>query len=223
MNIQETLTEANGTMLLLFPTPIFIAMIPDHEILNPEIKQVIQDREKNTPARPRSGYGGWQSSTDMHEWGGEAFQQVLDSILDVVGTATVGRGHEVESVTWKTNCWGNINRNGDGNRSHIHPGCFWSACYYVDDGGANADVALGGQFIMEDPRGAGAIMYEERLTFPGKHGGGFGGLQAVSPRNGMAIVFPSWLTHNVNPYMGTEERISVAMNFAVDTIKYSDD
>ena len=40
--------------------------------------------------------------------------------------------------------WANINRKGEGNAFHSHPGAFWSGVYYVDDGGIVADPSLGG-------------------------------------------------------------------------------
>ena len=46
-----------------------------------------------------------------------------------------------------------IMETGAANQYHTHPGAFWSAVYYVDDGyEGSADDALGGELILLDPR-----------------------------------------------------------------------
>ena len=222
MTASKNPTGPDVTMLLLYSTPVLQATMPEHETLNTELKRIILEQErKEGPLKTRSSRGGWQSSTDMYEWGGESFQQVLNFILGIVDAATVSRKEELEKVTWRINCWANINRAGDSNQFHTHPGCFWSACYYVDDGGAGDDPSVGGKFEIDDPRGVSTIMYEPQLTFPGD-GMVLGVLQNFPPKNGMVIIFPSWLSHGVDVYKGTGERISVSINFSVDNIKYKE-
>lgn len=50
------------------------------------------------------------------------------------------------------------------------------------------------------------------LETPGKP---FRGTVHFRPEAGMLLLFPSWLTHTVNPYRGIRERISVAFNVRV--------
>ena len=61
-------------------------------------------------------------------------------------------------MTWHGNMWANINRSGHANEFHSHPGSFWSAVYYVDDGGIPGNPALGGELEFMDPRGALPVM-----------------------------------------------------------------
>jgi hypothetical protein len=58
-------------------------------------------------------------------------------------------------------------------------------------------------------------MYAPALTFPGPDGAALGEAQRLTPRSGMCVVFPSWLSHGVRPYRGTRERISIAINFSL--------
>jgi hypothetical protein len=58
-------------------------------------------------------------------------------------------------------------------------------------------------------------MYAPQLTFPGPDGVALGESQRLSPRAGAFVVFPSWLSHGVRPYLGTRERISIAINFSL--------
>jgi uncharacterized protein (TIGR02466 family) len=203
------------TLLNLFPTPLVVATMPDAEALNAELKRLILAREVGSESVQRSNHGGWQSSWDLHQWGGAAMQRVLQFGRSIVDQRTVDRTGQRPEISWRVNSWANVNRQGHGNQFHTHPGALWSATYYVDDGGIGADPSLGGEFELQDPRGVAPVMYAPYLTFPGPDGAALGEAQRLPPRTGMFVVFPSWLSHGVRPYRGTRERISVAINFSV--------
>ena len=214
--------EPSGTMetprtevLKLFPTPVFIATIPGAEALNAELKRIILEQEQASGGVERSNRGGWQSSWDMYEWGGEPIRRVLNFARAMVDDATVDRSGRHHQIAWRINCWANVNRTGHGNQFHTHPGGLWSVSYYVDDGGVDADRSLGGEFEIADPRGAATVMYAPQLTFRGQDGLSLGESERLTPRSGAMIVFPSWLWHGVCPYRGTRERISIAINFSI--------
>jgi uncharacterized protein (TIGR02466 family) len=203
------------TLVNLFPTPLVVATMPDAEALNVELKRIILAREAASESVQRSNHGGWQSSWDLHQWGGAPMQQVLAFGRDIANEITVDRTGKRHELVWRINSWANVNRHGHGNQFHTHPGAFWSATYYVDDGGVSADSSLGGEFEIQDPRGVAPVMYAPGLTFPGPDGAALGEAQRLTPRAGMFVVFPSWLSHGVRPYRGTRERISIAINFSL--------
>jgi uncharacterized protein (TIGR02466 family) len=204
------------TLLNVFPTPLVIATLPDAEALNAELKRIILAREAaHSESVQRSNHGGWQSSWDLHQWGGAPVQKVLDLARAIVDQITVDRAGQHYEIAWRINSWANVNRQGHGNQFHTHPGALWSATYYVDDGGIGADASLGGEFEIQDPRGVAPVMYAPYLTFAGQDGAALGEAQRLQPRSGMCVVFPSWLSHGVRPYRGTRERISIAVNFSL--------
>jgi uncharacterized protein (TIGR02466 family) len=167
----------------------------------------------------RSNQGGWQSSWDMHEWGGPAMHKVLAHARALVDDATVDRAGMHPKIAWRINSWANVSRTGHGNQFHTHPGALWSASYYVDDGGIGDDPSLGGEFEVRDPRGVAPAMYAPQLTFPGPEFVALGESQRLTPRAGVLIVFPSWLSHGVCPYRGDGVRISIAVNFSIAEIR----
>jgi uncharacterized protein (TIGR02466 family) len=203
------------TLLNLFATPLVIATLPDAEALNAELKRIILAREAASESVQRSNHGGWQSSWDLHQWGGAPMQKVLSFARSIADEVTVDRAGKRHELAWRINSWANVNRHGHGNQFHTHPGALWSATYYVDDGGVGADPSLGGEFEIQDPRGVAPVMYAPYLTFPGPDGAALGEAQRLPPRAGMVVVFPSWLSHGVRPYRGTRERISIAINFSL--------
>ena len=138
------------TLLNLFPTPLVIATMPDAEALNAELKRVILAREAANESVQRSNQGGWQSTWDLHQWGGAPLQNVLQFFRAIAEEITVDRTGQRHELAWRVNCWANVNRHGHGNQFHTHPGALWSATYYVDDGGVGADPALGGEFEIQE-------------------------------------------------------------------------
>jgi hypothetical protein len=40
----------------------------------------------------------------------------------------------------------------------------------------------------------------------------------IEPKAGMLVLFPAWLSHSVEPWQGTGQRISVAMNIRAATL-----
>lgn len=202
-------------VLRLFPTPVVVATIPNAEALNAELKRIVLARESASASVERSNRGGWQSSSDMHEWGGAPMQRVLAHARALVDDATVDRAGHHHEISWRVECWANVIRHGHGNHAHTHPGALWSVSYYVDDGGIGADASLGGAFEILDPRGVAPVMYAPQLTFPGPDFVALGESQRLAPRAGALIVYPSWLSHGVSPYRGNGTRIALAINFSI--------
>jgi len=211
----EGVSAPKLTLLNLFPTPLVIATLPDAEALNTELKRIILAREAASESVQRSNQGGWQSSWDFHQWGGKPAEKVLGFARSIADQMTVDRAGQHHVLSWLVNSWANVSRHGHGNQFHTHPGALWSATYYVDDGGIGADPSLGGEFEVQDPRGVAPVMYAPYLTFPGPDGAALGEAQRLSPRAGVCVVFPSWLSHGVRPYRGKHERISIAINFSL--------
>ena len=198
----------------LFPTPIIHFEVPDSEALNAELKKVIKGRQKSDPGTEHSNFGGWQSTWDMDKWGGMAAVKLLAYARNTANRVTCDRKGEPVSVTWKANMWANVNRSGHGNEFHSHPGSFWSGVYYVDDGGIDGDPSLGGELEFMDPRGPGPAMYAPQLAF-GSAGLSVGANETIRPRAGRLVMFPAWLLHQVRPYRGTAQRISIAFNLSL--------
>jgi uncharacterized protein (TIGR02466 family) len=102
--------------------------------------------------------------------------------------------------------WINVNRAGDRNLLHCHPGCFVSATYYV----RVPEHIKGGEIVFRDPRGPAVAMYETPGIELPWVGNGVG--IPFSPAAGHLLIFPAWLEHRVEPFEGTGERISIAFN-----------
>ncbi len=198
----------------LFSTPVAVATLPDTENLNSTLRDTILAREEAEPSTQHSNLGGWQSTWDLAEWGGDAAAAVLTFARQVANRLTVDRQGRPAPQDWQMNAWANINRLGHGNEFHTHPGCVWSAVYYVDDGGIADDPSLGGQLEFQDPRGVAPAMFRPDLVPNVPGGASYGASEMVSPSAGTMIMFPSWVSHAVRPYTGNDVRISIAINLS---------
>jgi uncharacterized protein (TIGR02466 family) len=199
---------------ILFGTPIVVVDVPDAVTLNAALGTTIFEREKSHAGTQHSNLGGWQSDWEMDRWGGAPAIKLLAIGRNTANRVTTDRQGKPVSIAWKANMWANINRSGHGNEFHSHPGSFWSAVYYVDDGGIDADPSLGGELEFMDPRGPGPAMYAPQLAY-GSAGLSVGANETVRPKAGRLVMFPAWLLHQVRPYKGQAQRISIAFNLSL--------
>jgi len=198
-----------------FATPILIADLPDGPQLNAALIPILAKREAEQPNEPHSTLGGWQSTWDLDKWAGVPAIKLLAVARNIANRSTSDREGNAVTIAWKANIWANINRGGHGNEFHSHPGSYWSGVYYVDDGGIAADPSLGGELEFMDPRGPAPAMYAPYLAFSLPGGLSVGTNQTISPRAGRLVMFPSWVLHQVRPYRGTAQRISIAFNLSL--------
>jgi uncharacterized protein (TIGR02466 family) len=205
----------NSEVIPLFATPIVITDVPDAPALSAGLRRAIGEREKSHPGTQHSNLGGWQSTWDMDRWGGAPAIKLLAIARNVANRMTTDREGKPVAITWKANIWANVNRTGHGNEFHSHPGSFWSGVYYVDDGGIAADPSLGGELEFMDPRGPGPAMYAPQLAFAMPGGLSVGANEVVRPQTGRLVMFPAWVLHQVRPYRGMAERISIALNLSL--------
>jgi uncharacterized protein (TIGR02466 family) len=210
----SSVTLATPVVTPLFATPVVLLDVPDGQTLNAELRKTITDHEKKFPGSQHSNLGGWQSEWDMDRWGGAAGIKLLAIARNTANKVTTNRQGQPVQVTWKANMWANVNRSGHANEFHSHPASFWSAVYYVDDGGIDSDPSLGGELEFMDPRGPGPAMYAPHLAF-GSAGLSVGANEVMRPKAGRLVMFPSWVLHQVRPYRGNVERISIAMNLCL--------
>ncbi len=199
----------------LFPTPILKTHPPDAGSLNQALLGAILEQRDAGKGIDRSNLGGWHSSTDMTDWGGEparnlaefAVQEASQHMIDI---AADGK----RQFNWGVDMWANINGPGDANQLHCHPGAYWSGVYYPDPGGAEREGS-GGELILEDPRYPKAYSTVPDLVLRTADREAMYSQVAIRPAAGLLVLFPSWLRHSVRPHHGERERVSVAINLSL--------
>jgi uncharacterized protein (TIGR02466 family) len=196
----------------LFPIPVCVFRWPEAEKLKNQIVGAVRQRQVS-PGLVRTNRNGWHSSTDLPSWPEPAVQALTRWTARCTEQATMSTYHGNRPVSfdaWRMNGWANVNPPGGYNRLHNHArrNWHWSACYYVELGDIPAANA------------GGALVFVERATGLVPTGAPPRTFRFV-PQEGMLIIFPSWLHHEVEPHEAGSDRISIAFNLHNEAIEKS--
>lgn len=212
--------DANAVRISkLFATPLASIELPDHAQLNAELRDMVLGHVASQAGVQHSNEGGWQSECDFLDWSGPAGAKLVEFARAFADALTVqsmpGLGLVHAQQDWKINGWANVNERGDSNLMHGHPGAYWSAVYWIDDGydAGDAETDVGGLLEFADPRGIMPALLAPNLhmRIEGCLTAGLG--HTIRPQTGTLVFFPAWLLHAVTRYEGSRPRISVALNF----------
>ncbi|HXJ56520.1 MAG TPA: TIGR02466 family protein [Verrucomicrobiae bacterium] len=193
----------------LFSTWIYLCRetgsIRLNERLEELTRRLLQD-DRNAARRTNSG--GWHYAFDLFELNEPVIAEFRDEMEQHVQTFLnhfrPEGGKKVDR--FRLRGWINVNRAGDFNVLHCHPGCFLSAVYYVKV----PQEMIGGEIAFRDPRGPVVAMYETPGIDLPWVGSGMG--IPFTPTTGQLLIFPAWLEHRVERFEGATERISIAFN-----------
>ena len=205
-------TLKDKKLIHLFSTPIMEYRWEDSDDLNRRLTDVILEKERASGGKVMSNVGGWHSEANFEQWAGDAGQELIHRVGTLVNHAT--REYDKlyggkEAIRWRLTLWANVNRDGDFNQGHIHPGATWSGVYYVDAGAPSADRNDNGVLALAHPGAAAAMVFFPEIT-PHRH--------VIVPQSGLMVLFPSYLSHQVYPYWGDRPRISIAYNIKREKI-----
>jgi len=195
-------------LLPLFPTWIYQCQDgPRHlnERLEELAHRLLQDSRNGAQ---RTNSGGWHYAFDffkLEEPVVAEFREFMEQHVQAYLNHFRQKEHKKKDQ-FRLEGWINVNRAGDHNVLHCHPGCFLSAVYYVK---VPSDMK-GGEIFFRDPRGPVVAMYETPGIELPWVGSGVG--LPFSPAVGHLLLFPAWLEHRVERFVGTGERISIAFN-----------
>lgn len=202
--------DLSACTLPLFATPVVNYTVPVGEHLNAELRAMILALEQGSPGVVKSNVGGWHSSSDFFQ-SSEACVRSLKQQLSTLSLEVVNRlFHESARISYASlelEGWANVLRNGQYNTLHCHPNALWSGVYFVTDNEPVDRQPFSGKLELLDPRPGASLNYEERTSLYGRF--------LVGPVAGQVIIFPAWLQHQVHPYFGKSERISIAFNVLV--------
>jgi len=198
----------------LFATPFLTDRLQSPEGIKVLREAILAEQERDPSGMQISNIGGWHSSTQMVHWGGEAARALAYKAMTMADEATLDAGSpEASRYDWAPEMWANVSGRGDAHFHHTHPGSFWSAVAYIDDGyEGSSDPGLGGELQLLDPRMPMVRMGVPDLRLREADGRAQLSEPMIRPSSGAIVMFPSWLQHAVRPFRGEGTRISVAIN-----------
>ena len=122
------------------------------------------------------------------------FQKYFADLAPVLEEVIQNVSQDVNKQLTIAKFWVNINRKYAYNKNHNHPGALLSSVLYLKTNETAGDI------VFENPF--------EMTGFPA-----FQGSYRVKPKNGLLLVFPAYLRHDVEQNLSDEDRISIAINF----------
>lgn len=185
----------------LFSTPIYAAVLSDinNSAAAKELYSVYVSDDKG---RDVSNSGGWQSNDLSGVMGDLPEIGAITDLVTMAATEIFMKWKIRDTEAIASGVWGNINGDGDYNKSHVHPLTIMSACYYI------SAAENSGAILFERPDNQGLYFHSEYNDSPytAREIG-------VEPYDGLLLVFPSYLSHYVLPNRSGEDRMSLAFNF----------
>ena len=191
----------------IFATPLIAHVWSDGAELNPQLADHIFAHERQSPGVTKTNAGGWHSETGQLEFCGEPGRRLVRHMYEIADEATRRVLTEYRQpprpMRWTLSAWVNVNRAGEFNRIHTHPGATWSGTYYVDPGEPPEDAENGTPIHLFDPCQGRSNVFLPPLV-PTHF--------LITPEPGLMILFPSYVPHMVFPHKGGRPRISIAFN-----------
>ncbi len=141
-------------ILPLYAVPVLSHVWDGAGPVNEALREAIFAREKSHPGLKKSNAGGYHSTEDLHTWSGDAGQTLFGWVIEALNHATselFAQDNLHEEFGWGVAIWANINRTGEANKLHTHPGSTWSGVYYVDTGDGVPDRPESGRITFINP------------------------------------------------------------------------
>jgi uncharacterized protein (TIGR02466 family) len=177
----------------LWATPYFYSI----EKINFEVDIVkwILEKSKKELSVFKSNVGGWQSNIQNNK-------TELSPLISYINSFCKNINLGIQQIDIPE-IWINVNKKNDWNTIHQHGGYTFSGVYYVK---TPKDC---GRLAFRDPR-PGAISNSFLVDRYDN-----GELRYVNIKEGLFLLFPSYLEHFVEPNNSKEERISMSFNLNV--------
>ena len=196
--IEKRISDLN----LIFSTPVWTSIIPNHKQVNEKMFSYIKSIQSADPnGKIKSNINGWHSQYFNLE--DEEPKFFINSISTTLSESFNDMDWDLKKSEIKiTSMWSIINLKNASNARHIHPNNYISAAYYVKSPENSGDI------VFHDPRSVTTFRYpkiSERNTLNSN-------VFSIKPKEGLLVLFPSYLYHSVDFNRTEEERIVISFN-----------
>lgn len=189
----------------LLHTDFWWSMLPNHEKLNENLLREIRTHQAAEPdILSINNPGCWRGNRDYENW-----PQLRDFViqrLKIIHNHYVRLGTScarldgMQDDRFEFKFWTNVNEPGSRNLIHSHAKWHWSGVYYVQG------VDTGAIEFYSTPY----LNKQVTLGLP------FGQSFTAEPADGLLLVFPSYLLHEVRANLSDKQRINIAFNVRIN-------
>lgn len=204
----------------VFAVPFAQDLLPEASSVNAQLKTLLLAREAEGPryANPNPSLqqqqGVFESDFNLFSWPETCVQQLRQFAWATLGrTIAQLNGYSAEQMQRLqifSHTWFHVTRHGGFTIAHTHPMASWSGVYCVTPGETPQDRPESGVLRFHNPH-----HYSNSFLDPGNmqpHAPYHHGTWSARLEPGQLVLFPSWLQHEVLPFYGHDERITVAFN-----------
>jgi uncharacterized protein (TIGR02466 family) len=203
-----------------FAVPIGRAEHPAPDALNPLLRALFLERERqgeryrNPQPTMNIRPGLFESRFDLFEWADAPIAELRafcwSALFKTVSDLSGYGAQDMNRLEVRSTAWFHITRRGGYFGQHNHPMASWSGVYCVDAGDDRSGHPESGSLVFAHPFPI-ASAFTDLGNVNLKDPWGIRPL-SVQLKPGQLVIFPSWLMHQVMPYQGDGERITVAFN-----------
>lgn len=185
----------------LFPTVVFEHLVAEPGPLNEKLlRRVMKIREEQPlwKGKPRP----WQTAPDLHQRTG--FRPVVEMVEAAVKIAADALHWQLDGFAI-SGMWANVLASGEQHPVHAHGNNLFAGVYYVRSPAPDSD-----RIRFYHPNRA-ADVWRPRVTQWSVNNSTMWSYPAIE---GLLLLFPAWLMHDVGVLGETGERVSISFNVA---------
>lgn len=208
-----------GQIATAFAVPLYFDQLEKPEALNSALISLFHQKQQQPEIANPNPYTErnsslYESRFDLFSWPDQAIKalsqfccnKVIQCVADLNGYSKA----ELARIQLGADSWFHITKSGGFFAIHNHPMASWSGVYCVSRGEPDPDVKNNGYLSFLNPFIQNTMFVDAgnaRMRQPFSQTGLGYDLQP-----GQLVLFPSWLLHEVKPFIGKGERITVAFN-----------
>ena len=203
-----------------FAVPFAFSRHPDPLALNRELRELILARsaEGAPQANPRPitlrNSPVFESRFDFFRAPEPAVQRLKEfcwhELLNVLCELNRYDAAMRSRLLIYNDAWFHVTRRGGFFALHNHPNASWSGVYCVDPGWRDGDAREAGALTFVNPSLTATMHIDAGNA--ALQGAFASGTRSLRLEAGQLVLFPSWVLHEVTPFDGSGERITVAFN-----------
>lgn len=203
-----------------FAVPFGFAKLENCSSLNTELCELFLRRatEGSRYANPRPltqrNSQVFESEFQLFTWPDPCVQRLKEfcwtHLLQMIGALNGYDKGTLESLLIYADSWFHVTRRGGFFALHNHPNASWSGVYCVEPGRHDSDKQESGLLSFVNPAVVSAMYVDAataNLKVPFAPS-----IRHIRLEPGQLVLFPSWILHDVKPFQGDGERITVAFN-----------
>ena len=202
-----------------FAVPFAEVELANAGALNEQLRALFLERERQGDAYRNASptmtlpAEVFESRFDLFHWTDACVVALREfcnaALFKVVGELNGYTQQELAELVLNVDAWFHVTRRGGAFGQHNHPMASWSGVYCVDNGYGSAEAETG-ELMFQHPAPAAGMFMDVGVANLRSPWGIKSRRYRLRP--GQLVLFPSWVLHQVMPFNGPSERITVAFN-----------